>query len=75
MIARKPPILVTIALANRMARIAWALMTRGGNDEALGIQIAAALRRRPGYCAPDPVRRTARLTLDFTLMLGSSAQI
>lgn len=34
MIARKPPMLVTVALANRMARIAWALMTRGGNYEA-----------------------------------------
>ena len=30
MLARKPRMLVAIALANRMARVAWALMTRGG---------------------------------------------
>jgi transposase len=28
---RRPPKVVIIALANKMARIAWALMTRGGN--------------------------------------------
>ena len=28
MLARKPKLLVAVALANRMARIAWALMTR-----------------------------------------------
>ena len=30
MIDRKPAMLVTVALANKMARIAWALMTNGG---------------------------------------------
>lgn len=30
MLARKPRMLVAIALANRIARIAWALMARGG---------------------------------------------
>lgn len=30
MIGRKPPMLITVALANRMARVAWALMTKGG---------------------------------------------
>jgi transposase len=30
MIARKPPMLVAVAMANRIARIAWALMARGG---------------------------------------------
>lgn len=30
MLARKPPMLVTVALANKTARIAWALLTRGG---------------------------------------------
>jgi transposase len=34
MIGRKPPMLITVALANRMARIAWALMTKGGQYEA-----------------------------------------
>ena len=33
MIGRKPPMLITVALANRMARIAWALMTKGGRYE------------------------------------------
>ena len=28
MLARKPRMLVAVALANRMARIAWALMTK-----------------------------------------------
>jgi hypothetical protein len=30
MLARKPPMLVRVALANKMARIAWALLARGG---------------------------------------------
>jgi transposase len=30
MLARKPPLLVTVALANKTARIAWALMAKGG---------------------------------------------
>jgi len=30
MLRRKPPMLVRVALANRMARIVWALMARGG---------------------------------------------
>lgn len=34
MIGRKPPMLITVALANRMARIAWALMTNGSRYEA-----------------------------------------
>ena len=29
LIARKPPLLVRVALANKMARIVWALMARG----------------------------------------------
>jgi transposase len=34
MIARKPPMLVRVALANKMARIIWALMARGGVYQA-----------------------------------------
>jgi transposase len=34
MIARKPPMLVRVALANKMARIVWALMARGGVYQA-----------------------------------------
>jgi transposase len=30
MLARKPRMLVTVALANKMARIVWALMAHGG---------------------------------------------
>ena len=30
MLSRKPPMLVRVALANKMARIVWALMTWGG---------------------------------------------
>jgi hypothetical protein len=31
MLATKPRMLVTVALANKMARIVWALMARGGS--------------------------------------------
>lgn len=34
MLTRKPPMLVRVALANKMARIAWALMIRGENYRA-----------------------------------------
>ena len=30
MLVRKPPMLVRVALANKMARIVWALLARGG---------------------------------------------
>ena len=30
MISRKPPMLVRVALANKMARTVWALLARGG---------------------------------------------
>jgi transposase len=30
MLARKPPMLVRVALANKMARVVWALMAKGG---------------------------------------------
>ena len=33
-LARKPRMLVTVALANKMARIVWALMARGGHYKA-----------------------------------------
>jgi transposase len=34
MLARKPRMLVTVALANKMARIVWALMAHGGSYRA-----------------------------------------
>ena len=34
MLARKPPMLVIVALANKNARIAWALITKGGSYRA-----------------------------------------
>jgi transposase len=30
MLTRKPRMLITVALANKMARIIWALLTKGG---------------------------------------------
>ena len=30
MLARKPPMLVIVALANKTARVAWAMLARGG---------------------------------------------
>jgi transposase len=34
MLARKPPMLVIVALANKNARVAWALLTKGGTYRA-----------------------------------------
>jgi transposase len=34
MLSRKPPMLVIVALANKTARIAWALITKGGTYRA-----------------------------------------
>ena len=34
MLARKPPMLVMVELANKMARIAWALIAKGGSYRA-----------------------------------------
>ena len=35
MLSRKPRMLVVVALANKMARVAWALMAHGGTYRAL----------------------------------------
>ena len=42
LLARKPARLVTVALANKAARTAWALMVRGGTYRAAAPTIAAA---------------------------------
>jgi transposase len=34
MLSRKPPMLVRVALANKMARIVWALMVKGQDYRA-----------------------------------------
>ncbi|TIX36691.1 MAG: IS110 family transposase, partial [Mesorhizobium sp.] len=34
MLSRKPPMLVIVALANRTARVVWALMAKGGTYRA-----------------------------------------
>jgi hypothetical protein len=34
MLSKKPPKLVAVALANKLARIAWALMSSGGVYQA-----------------------------------------
>jgi transposase len=39
LIARKPPLLVRVALANKMARIVWALMARGGVYRAPAVAV------------------------------------
>jgi hypothetical protein len=38
LLARRPFKVVAVALANKMARIIWALLTKGGNIEHLGRQ-------------------------------------
>ena len=43
MLACKPPMLVRVALANKMARIVWALMAKGGTYQA---PAARAIRAR-----------------------------
>ena len=37
MLSRKPRMLVTVALANKMARIVWALLTKGGTYQASAV--------------------------------------
>jgi len=39
MLARKPRMLVTVALANKMARVVWALMARGGYYKAPAVAV------------------------------------
>lgn len=34
LLSRKPPMLVRVALANKMARIVWALLAHGGVDQS-----------------------------------------
>ena len=41
MLARKPKMLVTVALANKMARVAWALLARGGTYRVPALAAAA----------------------------------
>jgi transposase len=43
LIARKPPKLAAVALANKVARIAWKLMVTGENYDAAGLNAAAAV--------------------------------
>lgn len=43
MLARKPRMLVTVALANKMARIVWALMAHGGSYRAPAAANAVAI--------------------------------
>ena len=45
MLARKPPMLVMVALANKMARVAWALLSKGGVYQAPARHRLAAASR------------------------------
>lgn len=42
MLGKKHPMLITVALANRMARIAWALITNGGIYRTDGLPAVSA---------------------------------
>src|SRR5512147_2088098 len=51
MLARKPPMLVRVALANKMARVVWALLAKGGRLASSGrggVVVATAARRSEG---------------------------
>ena len=37
MLTRKPPMLVRVALVNKMARIVWAMMSKGGTYQSLAV--------------------------------------
>ena len=40
MMSRKPPLLVRVALANKMARVVWALLAKGGVYRAPAVAAA-----------------------------------
>ena len=65
MLERKPPMLVTVALANKTARIAWALMAKGGVYQA---PAAAARGAAGGEVVADGRRAIPRYgqTVDET---------
>jgi transposase len=46
MLTRKPSMLVRIALANKMMRIVWALMARGGASRVSVARTSARMRAR-----------------------------
>ena len=52
MLARKPVRLVTVAAANRTARVAWAIMTRGGTYRVAG--------QRRSLINPVPISKTPK---------------
>jgi transposase len=58
LVARKPPKLAAVALANKVARIAWRLMVSGERYDAARAGIVsptasvAPCSRRQGRCAP-----------------------
>ena len=50
LLARKPFRVVAVALANKMARVAWALLAKGGTYRRL------RLRRRPNWSSDGRMR-------------------
>ena len=74
LVARKPPKLAAVALANKVARIAWKLMVSGERYDAARAGIisptarVAPCSRRQGRCAPPAaVARPALTTLRAAL--------
>jgi hypothetical protein len=60
LLAKKPAKLVAVAVANKMARIAWAIMAKGGYYRAP--ELAAAARRGLGNVG---VRRQRSKTIEL----------
>ena len=50
MLARKAPMLVIVALANKTARVAWALLTKGGIYRAPAVSASAGRTRGCRWC-------------------------
>jgi transposase len=57
MMKKKPRLVVAVALANRAARIAWALMTKGGSTS---FECGRGVRRRSAFGVVENVSRSIR---------------
>ena len=50
MLGTKPKLIVAVALAHKNARIAWALMAKGGLDQVAGVATLMSCFSRAGKC-------------------------